>query len=51
MGYIRVITYLLTIDPNFQRDIQVGKMAIRAAHECSSRFAPVSFQKVYSPEN
>ncbi len=23
MGYIRIITYLLTIDPNFQRDIQV----------------------------
>ena len=23
MGYIRVITYLLTIDPNFQQGIQV----------------------------
>ena len=23
MGYIGVITHLLTIDPNFQRDIQV----------------------------
>ena len=23
MGYIEVITHLLTIDPNFQRDIQV----------------------------
>ena len=27
MGYIRVITYLLTIDPNFQRDIQVVQWA------------------------
>ena len=25
MGYIVVITHLLTIDPNFQRDIQVAK--------------------------
>ena len=24
MGYIGVITHLLTIDPNFQQDIQVG---------------------------
>ncbi len=24
MEYIGVITHLLTIDPNFQRDIQVG---------------------------
>ena len=25
MGYIGVIIYLLTIDPNFQRDIQVPR--------------------------
>ena len=24
MGYIGIITHLLTIDPNFQHDIQVG---------------------------
>ena len=24
MGYIGIITHLLTIDPTFQRDIQVG---------------------------
>ena len=30
MGYIGVITHLLTIDPNFQRDIQVGVDAGKA---------------------
>ena len=28
MGFIGVITNLLTIDPNFQRDIQVGASCI-----------------------
>ncbi len=30
MGYIGGITHLLTIDPNFQRDIQVGVDAGKA---------------------
>ena len=29
MGYIGVITHLLTIDPNFQRDIQVIPFILR----------------------
>ncbi len=28
MGYIGVISHLVTFDPNFQRDIQVGRNSI-----------------------
>ena len=31
MGYIGVITHLQTIDPNFQRDIQVGTPPLKMA--------------------
>ena len=32
MGYIRVITHLLTFDPNFQRDIQLVILAAEHRH-------------------
>ena len=41
MGYIGVITHLLTIDPNFQQDIQVGLM-------CEKSFSCTAFWTMMS---
>ena len=40
MGYIGVITHLLTIDPNFQRDLQVNH---------PSGFAPLDILDTLGP--
>ena len=45
MGYIGVITHLLTIDPNFQRDIQVED-ELKDFHFYTSKSHAVKFFKV-----
>ena len=38
MGYIGVITHLLTIDPNFQRDMQVSGNSLTCPLACLEDF-------------
>ena len=53
MGYIGVITHLLTFDPNFQRDIQYSQFQSLSTSGAPSLLAPTKFFPVdweFDPE-